>query len=223
MKNMAVLGGRPLLDYAIGAAKACGIFERIICSTDHQGIAHHAVKLGIEHDARPPRLGGDDISTKEVILEFLHRSQPNLPDLLFIVEPTSPFLRPKDIIALHERMATNAAAVTGVTVAQPPHTHHAWNQRAMSSGMVRFIFNERKTIFAKQHKPPLYIFGNLIVCRVASLMAGGDVFEEPTAGVEIPRPYDVNIDDMQDLMLASALLSCGLVDLPHIPSSKRVD
>ena len=90
----------------------------------------------------------------------------------------------------------------------------------MTAGMVRFIFNERKPIFAKQQKPPLYIFGNLIVCRVSSLMAGGDVFEEPTAGVEIPRPYDVNIDDAQDLMLASALLSCGLVDLPHIASIK---
>jgi CMP-N-acetylneuraminic acid synthetase len=209
------------MDYAIGAAQASGIFERIICSTDHQGIAHHAVKLGIEHDARPPRLSGDDISTKEVIFEFLQRSQPNLPQLLFIVEPTSPFLRPKDITDLHDLMATNTAAVTGLTVAQPPHTHHAWNQRSMSTGMVRFIFNERKTIFAKQQKPPLYIFGNLIVCRVSNLMSGGDVFEEPTAGVEIPRPYDVNIDDMQDLMLASALLSNGLVDLPHITSIKR--
>lgn len=219
LKNLADLGGRPLMDYCVEAAKASGVFERIICSTEHDGIARHAMELGIEHDQRPVDLAGDEVSTKAVILEFLQRHQEHLPDLLFIVEPTSPFLRPADIIALRDRMAQNPDAVTGLTVARPPHTHHAWNQREMRDGLVRFIFEERKRVFAKQNKPVLYIFGNVIACRVDGLLAGGDVFAEPTAGVEIVRPYDINIDYPDDLVLANALLAAGAVKLPHIHAS----
>jgi len=219
LKNLADLGGRPLMDYCIEAAKSSGVFERIICSTEHAGIAQHAIELGIEHDQRPVELGGDEVSTKAVILEFLRRHQGHLPDLFFIIEPTSPFLRPKDIIALQERMEQNPDAVTGLTVTRPPHTHHAWNQREMRDGLVRFIFEERKQVFAKQNKPVLYIFGNVIACRVAGLLAGGDVFAEPTAGVEIERPYDINIDDPDDLILANALLAAGAVKLPYMNAS----
>jgi hypothetical protein len=86
----------------------------------------------------------------------------------------------------------------------------------MDSGFVSFVFEERKHVFAKQKKPTLYIFGNVIACRVTSLLAGGDVFTEPTAGVEIERPYDVNIDDPMDLVLANSLLMSGAVKLPHM-------
>jgi len=217
LKNMADLGGRPLIDYCVEAAKASGVFERVICSTEHAGIARHVIGLGIEHDQRPVELGGDEVSTKAVILEFLWRYQEqSLPDLLFIIEPTSPFLRPKDIVALKLRMEQTPNAVTGMTVTRPPHTHHAWNQREMRDGLVRFIFEERKLVFAKQNKPVLYIFGNVIACRVAGLLAGGDVFAEPTASVEIERPYDINIDDPDDLILANALLITEMVKLEHI-------
>lgn len=220
LKNLADLGGRPLMDYCIEAAKSSGIFERIICSTEHAGIAEHARALGIEHDQRPLDLCGDEVSTRAVILEFLQRHRDDLPDLLFIVEPTSPFLRPRDIAALLEEMRRNTAAVTGQTVARPPHTHHAWNQREMRDGQVRFIFEERKKVFAKQNKPVLYIFGNLIACRAAELLAGGDVFAEPSVGVEIEWPYDINIDYPNDLILANALLAAGLVNLPHIDRNR---
>ncbi len=219
LKNLAILGGRPLMDYCVEAAKASGVFERILCSTDHPDIALRACHLGIEHDMRPTALGGDAISTKVVIQEFLTRCEGPLPDLLFIVEPTSPFLRPKDITALQSRMEQCPDAVSGLTVAQPPHTHHAWNQRQMTNGTVRFIFEERKQVFAKQHKPTLFIFGNVIACRVSSLLLGADVFAEPTAAVEIERPYDMNIDDPDDLVMAKALLAAEAVKLPHISAA----
>lgn len=216
LKNLAQLGGRPLMNFCVEAAKSCALFERIICSTEHPDIAKNAIDLGIEHDPRPSNLSGDHVSTKAVIMEFLLRQKEVLPDLLFIIEPTSPFLRPTDISSVLEQMQKSDDAVTGLTICRPPHTHHAWNQREMHDGLVRFIFEERKQVFAKQNKPVLYIFGNVIACRVASLLAGGDIFAEPTAGVEIERPYEINIDDPDDLILANALLAAGAVTLPHI-------
>jgi CMP-N,N'-diacetyllegionaminic acid synthase len=216
LKNLADLGGRPLMDYCVEAAKSSHVFERIVCSTEHAGIAAHAISLGIEVDTRPVELSGDEVSTKAVILEFLSRHRTSLPDLLFIVEPTSPFVRPADIAALQQRMQEAPGAANGLTLTKPPHTHHAWNQREFRDGWVRFIFEERKKVFAKQNKPSLYIFGNVIACRVSGLLEGGDVFAEPTIGVEVERPYDINIDDPEDLVLANALLAFGTVKLPHM-------
>lgn len=204
------------MDYSVEAAKSSGVFERIICSTEHSGIAQRAERLGIERDRRPIELSGDEVSTKAVILEFLSRQENELPDFLFIVEPTSPFLRVKDIVELQVRMEQSISAVSGMTIVRPPHTHHAWNQREMHDGHVSFIFEERKKVFAKQNKPVLYVFGNIVACRVSGLLAGADVFGEPTVGVVIDRPYDINIDDPDDLVIANALLAAGVVELPHM-------
>jgi CMP-N,N'-diacetyllegionaminic acid synthase len=216
LKNLATLGGRPLMDYCVLAAKASGCFDRIVCSTEHPAIAERARHLGIECDDRPSFLCGDDVSTRDVIVEFLRRSESRLPEFVFIVEPTSPFLRVQDISGLLEQMTSDAESVSGQTVTKPPHTHHAWNQREFKDGRVRFVFEERKKVFAKQNKPPLYIFGNLVACRAAALLEEKDVFAEPSAGVEIEWPYDVNIDHPNDLLLANALLNFGIVALPHM-------
>jgi len=209
LKNLADLNGMPLMSYCVISAKASNIFERIICSTDHDLIAKHAEELSIEVDRRPLHLGGDDVSTKSVILEFLLRSR-SLPDYIFIVEPTSPFLRVSDICGVYELLKQNNWAVTGQTICKPPHTHHAWNQRVYSKGMVSFLFEERKKVFAKQNKPELYIFGNLIACKVEAILQGGDVFSEPSIGLEIDWPYDLNIDHRNDLIIANLLLKSDL-------------
>lgn len=219
LKNISPLGGRPLLDYASRAALASGCFERIVCSTDHPLIAARARELGLEVDARPAELAGDAATTQAAMLEWLSRQAgQELPEFIFVVEPTSPFLRADDIRALLERFRADVEAVSAQTVALPPHTHHAWNQRRMEGDRVSFAFAERKTVNFKQEKPILYIFGNLLACRTAKLLAGHGLFDEPSAGVRIEWPYDVNIDYPDDMRLAEALLHAGMVDLPHMRS-----
>ncbi len=58
-KNMAPLGGRPMLDYSVDAAKACAEADAIYLSTDSDAIAAHAESLGVSVIRRPESLGGD--------------------------------------------------------------------------------------------------------------------------------------------------------------------
>ncbi len=58
-KNMAPLGGRPMLDYSVEAAKACAAADAIYVSTDSDAIAAHAESLGVAVIRRPESLGGD--------------------------------------------------------------------------------------------------------------------------------------------------------------------
>src|SRR5206468_292957 len=114
------------LDFGIKAAQASGEIDRIICSTDDLSIATHALTLGVETDPRPPHLATDDAAVADVACELLGRL--GVPDVLVLVQPTSPFLAPAHVGAVLKALASNPVAESAQTVTPCPHNHHAWNQ-----------------------------------------------------------------------------------------------
>ena len=215
LKNLVRLAGVPLLDYGVRAAQASGCVDRIICSTEDTRVARRAEELGIEVDSRPASLAGDEAPVADVAREFLQRH--GTPDLLLLVQPTSPFLLPPHVQALFRALSGDPAARSGQTVTPCPHNHHAWNQREVTGGRVRFKFPaERAAGYNKQSKPRLYLFGNLVGVRPAALLRGQGFFAEPSVAVEIPAPYDFDLDGPEHLAVAEALIRSGSVQLPHM-------
>jgi CMP-N-acetylneuraminic acid synthetase len=224
-KNLALLSGVPLLDYGIRAVQASRNCQRIVGSTDDERIAERFTALGIEFDRRPPELADDDTPIAEVAREWLMRTRASkmpLPNILLLVQPTSPFLRPEDVSRLLKAFLAREDAHSAQTIVGCPHNAHAWNQRAFENGLVRFVHSdERKCAYNKQRKPKRWLFGNLIAVRVAALLAGEDFFATPSVGVEIERPYDFDVDSAADLDLAEALVRQGIVQLPHMNLTSR--
>lgn len=67
-KNIKPFAGRPMIAYAIEGAKAAGVFDRIVVSTDDAEIAAIAKDLGAELPfVRPAELANDHAGTVEVI------------------------------------------------------------------------------------------------------------------------------------------------------------
>ncbi len=58
-KNMALLNGRPMLDYTIDQAQACTRARAIYVTTDSDLIDAHAAGRGVGVIRRPESLGGD--------------------------------------------------------------------------------------------------------------------------------------------------------------------
>lgn len=58
-KNMTMLMGRPMIDYAIEEARQSKRADRIVISTDDDAIAAHAAAQGVEVVRRSVELGGD--------------------------------------------------------------------------------------------------------------------------------------------------------------------
>ena len=220
LKNLKLLGGRPLLDYGVLAARAWGGFERIVCSTEHAGIGARARELGIDVDARPEHLAQDETPVAEVARDFIRRACPtekDKPDWLFLIQPTSPFLLPAHIALLAERIRQTPGANSAQTITPIPHNHHAWNQRIFEQGEVRFVHAaERKQGFNKQRKQAHHVFGNLVAIHTTILMDGEDFFAPPSTGAEIARPYDLDVDSGDDFALAEALIAQQCVDLAHL-------
>jgi CMP-N-acetylneuraminic acid synthetase len=217
-KNIVSLDGRPMMEYGILAAKQTGRFERIVCSTDDAEIAACAEKAGIEVDWRPAALATDEAAVADVAREFLQRHDES-PELLALIQPTSPFLLPAHVAALLDAMAARPDCNSGQTITPTIHNSHAWNQRLFEDGIVRFMFaEERRSAFNKQRKPKLFSFGNLVAARPAALLAGMDFFAEPSVGVQIDWPYNLDVDSPNDLKLAEAMMHAGLIKLDYLQS-----
>jgi len=219
LKNLVPLAGVPLLDYSARAAQAAGGFERILCSTDDDRIKARCSALGVEVDHRPAELCGDDVPVAAVARELLQRVA-GTPEVVVLVQPTSPFLRVDHIRQLLDAMARSPEAQSGQTITPCPHNFHAWNQREFEAGKVRFKFAaERQTAYNKQKKPKLFVFGNLVAARADALLGGASFFAEPSVGIEVAYPYNFDLDTQADRALAEAFLAGGLIELPHMQAA----
>jgi hypothetical protein len=123
------------------------------------------------------------------------------------------------VAALLDAMAARPDCNSGQTITPTIHNSHAWNQRLFEDGIVRFMFaEERRSAFNKQRKPKLFSFGNLVAARPAALLAGMDFFAEPSVGVQIDWPYNLDVDSPNDLKLAEAMMHAGLIKLDYLQS-----
>lgn len=217
-KNLTLLAGRPLIDYCITSAKASLFLNRIICSTDSHNIIARCMELGINIDHRPESLAEDNSLLFDVLAEYLLRTQRNdgfIPEIIALIQPTSPFLLVEHIDGSIKILLDDQKAASTQTVIECPHNHHAYNQRLVESGRVSFRFpGERRQAYNKQKKPKHYLFGNIVVFRVMAALEQGTVFAEPSLANKIHPFYGFDCDGPDDFMIGEAMLTSGLVSIP---------
>src|SRR5690606_17194505 len=115
MKNLALLGGKPLLAWAIDVAHQVDAIDRVFVSTDHAEIARVATEFGAEVSARPPHLATDTALVIDTIRDFLAQlaAAGETPRTLVMLEPTCPLRSADDIercLALLEDDAIDSVA-----------------------------------------------------------------------------------------------------------------
>lgn len=111
-KNIRQFCGKPILAYSIEAARAAGVFDRVICSTDSDSIAEVAVECGAEVPFRRPRELSDDFTgTDAVVLHALETlaEQGWNADLVCCIYATAPLLSADDLRRGYELLQTTDA------------------------------------------------------------------------------------------------------------------
>ena len=100
-KNIKLLDGKPLIGYTIDAAKASKYINRLVLTTDDDKIALIGREFGIEIPfMRPAELAEDTSRAIDAYLYTLKRlkSESNYePDMIVILQPTSPLRTTEDI------------------------------------------------------------------------------------------------------------------------------
>jgi len=95
-KNLALIDGKPLIYYAINAAKKSKIFHKIFINSDDSIFAKIAKKYKVDFYLRPKKLGSSNTKTDDVVYDFINKH----PDtkILAWVNPIAPLQTSKDII-----------------------------------------------------------------------------------------------------------------------------
>ena len=101
-KNIRSLGGRPLIEWSIAAAKLTPEISRVIVSTDSQSYAELAIEMGADAPfIRPTEISGDKSSDLELFKHVIHyfdSIEKYTPEIFVHLRPTSPFRDP-DLIS----------------------------------------------------------------------------------------------------------------------------
>lgn len=118
-KNLAPVGGAPLVTRAVRECRAARHVTDVVVSTDDQAIATAARQAGAEVVMRPAAIAGDLATSEAAVLhamdahEALHGAEV---DIVLLVQCTSPFLIREDIDGVAGAVAGQGAD-TAVTVA----------------------------------------------------------------------------------------------------------
>ncbi len=106
-KNIRDFHGQPIIAYSIQSAQQCGLFDKVIVSTDDTEIADIARQYGAEVPyMRPAQLADDHSTIGDVMNEFvIWLDQQAWPVTeMCLIFPTAPLLRSTDLIAGHALM-----------------------------------------------------------------------------------------------------------------------
>lgn len=99
-KNIKPFAGKPMIVYAIDAARRSGVFDRIVVSTDDDEIAAVARAAGAELPfVRPAELADDHTPTVPVVAHAIEacRALGWQAEQVCCIYPGVPFIRPDDI------------------------------------------------------------------------------------------------------------------------------
>jgi N-acylneuraminate cytidylyltransferase/CMP-N,N'-diacetyllegionaminic acid synthase len=204
-----LVGGRPLLWWTVKSAHESKRLSRVIVSTDSLEIAEAARALAAEVPfMRPQRLAGDETPGIDVIvhaLEWLSNTEGYEPDLVMVLQPTSP-LRTADHIdgAIELLLAKNAPAVVSVTEVQ---YHPYWMKRVNGERVMSDFMTLDAPCVRRQDLPVLYaINGAMYLARRATLLAQRTFFPEGTRAFIMPQSSSLDIDTPWDAHLADLIL-----------------
>lgn len=213
-KNVALVGGRPLLAYTCEAALASRRLTRVVVSTDDEEIA----AVGQAHGAevpfrRPAQLAEAETPTLPVVLHalrWLRECEGWQPDIVVLLQPTSPLRRAQHIDEALDAMEA-AGADTVVSVVPVPHRYSPYSIGRIHDGWLRDFWEQPVPFdrFRRQGTPVFFARNGpaVLATRVTVLLARQSLFGERVLPYEMSEEDSVDIDTGFDLRLAEWLLA----------------
>ena len=209
-KNIKLLGGKPLIAYTIEAASKSKYIDRTILSTDDEEIAEKGKQLGVEVPfIRPPEFARDDSSTLSVILHtlgWLEKEESYSPDLIVLLQPTSPFRKTKHIDGGLQKMK-NCDGVIGVSEVK----NHPYYTFKKEEGLLKSFIEIERLPLRRQALPQVFCLNGALYIStreyysiakdpdfVAPIVAGKikGVFMDEISSIEIDTPLDFKLAEL---------------------------
>lgn len=208
-KNTRKLHGKPLIDYTIETARDVARFDRVIVSTDDEGIANVAEEAGCPVPfLRPRHLATDSARTVDAVLYTLDRlraEQGETYDTVCLLQPTTPLRSVEDVHACLDIMASGPCrSVVSVQRIDEPHPHKL---KIIRDGLLEPFLEGTDSSVPRQELPAVYgLNGAQYVVDVEALQSIRSFFADPCKPYVMPWERSVNIDSLRDFRMAELLL-----------------
>jgi len=209
-KNLARVGGIPLVARVGAIIRELPEIDRAIVSTDSLEIANVAEASGISAPfMRPPELSGDRIGDWDVLnhaLSECERMDNCRYDIVLMLQPTCPLRQAKHVRRVLEKLVTEGWDATW-TVSETDSKGHPLKQLIVApNGGVDYYDQAGKAIVARQQLTPVYHRNGAAYAFTRECIFGQKTtFGKKSAVVIISDPM-ANIDTKEDLEFADYIL-----------------
>jgi CMP-N-acetylneuraminic acid synthetase len=213
LKNLQVVGGKPLIAYPIDLCRRCPWIDRIIVTTDHDGIMETARNFGAEIPFRRPAEISEDVASELVTmhaLRFLQEQDGTLPDYAVTLTPATPLTRPAQLDDAFELLRRNPEW-DSVTTIRRAIEHPEWMlKRDPHSGEVTTLLGnglDGEYNVSQNLKPYYYPSGAFWINRVANFVAKSSLYGDRWGAIILGPEDSIDIDWPEDLAAADKRLS----------------
>jgi len=187
-----------------GTAKRSKLVNRIVVSTDSKKIGSIAKKFGAEVPFyRPKGISRDNSSTQESVkhaLNFLEKNKSYTPDIVVILQPTSPF-RKDEIIdkAIRKLKREKADIVLGISKIKTHPYRAFWpNDKFLKPFKRNFLKYYQRQMFPTCYYPT----GEIYVFWTRNLEKFGNIYGSKIQGIIKPEnEISSDINNLFDLFI----------------------
>jgi len=207
-KNIKYLAGRPLIAYSIEQAKKSKYISRTIVSTENEETAKVARSWGAEVIKRPEELAKDNTPIIDVImhvLNYLRKEENYVPDIVTLLQPTSPLRTCRDIDNAIELFLNNKNCLSLISVTEFDHPPF-WAMKIENNYLLP-MFDEKYIKMRRQDLPKAYRPNGAIFITTPEVLYKYKTFYTPrTIAYVMPPERSIDIDTEFDFLLAEFLI-----------------
>ena len=213
-KNIKELGRKPLICYAIDAARKFTTDDNICVSTDDDAIIKVVEDYGLHVPfKRPEYLATDHAGTNGVLLHALnfYEEKGNVYDVVILLQATSPFRRAEDVAEAAKLYDESIDMVTSVMLAKCNPYYDGFEDD--ENGLL-VISKGNGTIERRQDAPRVWQQnGAVYVINPAQLKAKGLAGMTKIRKYVMDELHSLDLDNMLDWKIAEIMLKDNLVEI----------
>lgn len=208
-KNLVDLNGKPLLAYTIDAAKNASLVSKVILSSEDSEVNGLATYMGLMSAyRRPATLATNEADMVDVVihvLEWLKLNEQYYPDSVLLLQPTSPLRTSEDIDKAIECYQSNhLQSLTSVhRMKEHPYDCIKGFKNQWSYLTERQCSSNRRQDYQESF---FHINGAIYICSPSFIETNACFVNETTFMYEMNSERGIDIDEYQDLSLASFIL-----------------
>ena len=210
-KNIKPLAGKPLLAYTAAEALKSQKLTRVVLSSEDKEIIKVAQEYGIEVPyIRPKELAEDETPSLLVVkdlVKYLKIKENYEPDIIVLLQPTSPFRKSNHIdeaISLFEK--NNADSL--VSVVEIPHNYSPYSAMQLKDGFLKPFLDYDEKNNQRQKKPNFFARNGaaIYIFTINCLMNKNSFYGDKILPYLMDEKLSLDIDTEWDFEIAEKIM-----------------